>query len=654
MSDRKHASSHTKIACAFLSAQVLFGCAVELKKNDWSGYKGPGAEYFQAEELPPFETLSDPIEPCNRTMGIINHGFIVGIVQPLARAYTFIMPEFLRTRISNFGMNLAYPKHLINNLFQGNWKGAGTETLRVLTNTTVGLAGFFDPATAWEIEPSREDFGRTLGKWGWTPPGVYLVAPLYGPTTDRGGLGAIADAAAEPHAWLFPLLPLTYMLTFNDFSGQIDRYKDFTRTQYDPYTLGRYIWRYARSEKDPRYEPAYDNEDERSIQTLHLLLFQVKNPRFPRAAQTRSVLLASTEKKLAYNLWIQPEPAPIVFILPGLGGHRDSVSARALAELVYDRGFSAVTISSVMNFEFMEQASTVAVPGYAPADALDVHRSLDAIARDLTEAYPDRVTSRALLGISLGAFHTLFIAAAEDQVEHDLIAFDRYVAIAPPVALFHGVEQLDRFYNAPLRYPEEERAERIENTLLKIIHLQDREITPDTVFPFDGIEAEFLIGLVFRLTLQDIIHSSQFRHNMGVLKTKLTDWSRANAYREILEFSYMEYFYAFVLPYFQERSPEIRSEEDLIRLTDLRSIEQPLARNQKIRLFPTRNDFLYSPEDIRWLSRVFDDERLHFFEKGGHLGNLHREDVTDRIMESLQSLRLAVPRQHALQESRDL
>ncbi len=54
MMDRKHASSLARTAGAVLAAQVLFGCAVELKKNDWSGYKGPGAEYFQAEELSPF------------------------------------------------------------------------------------------------------------------------------------------------------------------------------------------------------------------------------------------------------------------------------------------------------------------------------------------------------------------------------------------------------------------------------------------------------------------------------------------------------------------------------------------------------------------------------------------------------------------------
>ena len=76
----------------------------------------------------------------------------------------------------------------------------------------------------------------------------------------------------------------------------------------------------------------------------------------------------------------------------------------------------------------------------------------------------------------------------------------------------------------------------------------------------------------------------------------------------------------------------------MIRFSDLRSLERSLARNGKIRVFPTRNDFLYSPDDISWLSRVFCDGRVYFFEDGGHLGNLYRVDVQERIMQSLVDL----------------
>ncbi len=94
---------------------------------------------------------------------------------------------------------------------------------------------------------------------------------------------------------------------------------------------------------------------------------------------------------------MQPESAPLLYILPGLGGHRDAKSALALAEMGFRRGFSVVTISSALNFDFMENAATAAVPGYPPVDARDVHRALDAIARDLAERHPGRITRRALM-----------------------------------------------------------------------------------------------------------------------------------------------------------------------------------------------------------------------------------------------------------------
>lgn len=131
--------------------------------------------------------------------------------------------------------------------------------------------------------------------------------------------------------------------------------------------------------------------------------------------------------------------------------------------------------------------------------------------------------------------------------------------------------------------------------------------------------------------------SSQRRHDLGVLETELTNFSRANAYREISEYSLLEYFYAFVYPYLKETDDEIRTADDVVRRCDLASIERALRRNRKIRVFPNRNDFLYAPRDLLWLERVFRD-RVHFFDDGGHMGNLHRDDVQARIAEAFADL----------------
>ena len=408
--------------------------------------------------------------------------------------------------------------------------------------------------------------------------------------------------------------------------------REFTATQYDPHELGRYIFTFTRWGRDPHYdESEYADEGETALQTLQTVLVEPQDPRFSSRARERSVNLPATGEDLRFSYWLQPEPAPVVYVLPGLGGHRKSGSSSALAEMAYGQGLSAVIISSSMNFEFMETASTVAVPGFAPADILDIHVALDAIHDELTGRYPGRITSAALMGMSLGAFHTLYIAATQERREKDLVRFDRYVAIAPPVRLLYGMETLDAFFNAPLAFPPEERQDRVENTLAKIVRLKERGLTEGQRLPFSRTEAEFIIGLAFRITLQNVIHSSQLRHDLGVLKTPVTSFRRANSYREIFEFSYMEYYYAFVLPYFIENSSQVRGPDDMIRLSDLRSLQARLARNETVRVFANRNDFLYAPEDLQWLARTFRGGRFHLFEDGGHLGNLHLPEVQDRI-----------------------
>src|SRR6185503_20740389 len=104
--------------------------------------------------------------------------------------------------------------------------------------------------------------------------------------------------------------------------------------------------------------------------------------------QTRSVRIPGTGKKLNFTYWLQKKPAPMVYIVPGVGSHRLAGPALALAELVYSNGFSAVTVSSAYNYEFMERASTAAVPSYSPVDAQDLHVALTQIDRRLEALQP--------------------------------------------------------------------------------------------------------------------------------------------------------------------------------------------------------------------------------------------------------------------------
>jgi ABC-type transporter lipoprotein component MlaA len=643
------------------------------------------------------KSVPDPIEPVNRVMWGFNKAVMTGVIKPTSRVYRFVVVKPVRTKIGNFGKNLTYPGRLINNLLQGKWSGARDESYRFVCNTTVGVAGFFDPATKWKIPKSDADFGQTFGKWGWKPE-CFLMLPIYGPSNERDTIGLAADTAANPLLYIAPYKfdannPLTYLgpyswfcytVMYNDLSDSVGEYVRFSQAEMDPYSEIQYAWTFARENRVADFQ-VKGKQDEASLETLESVFFTFKNPEFPSRGKTRSVLIPATGRKLKFTYWLQPGKANVVYIVPGLGSHRLAETSLALAELVHSNGFSAVCISSPFNYEFMEHASTAAMPAYLPVDGRDLHVALTEIDHRLHGLYPNRLGNRALMGYSMGAFESLFVAATGPTNQYSvrtrrsflrfllgkqglkemrtgpitnqlpLIQFDRYVAINTPVRMAQGISKLDEFYRAPLSWPDAERADDLENTFLKVAALSKSTLTPQTSLPFSAIESKFLIGLNFRLILRDMIYSSQQRNNQGVLQHRIRNLRRTPLYQEILQYSYQDYFEKFATPYYQalglasptqaalEASPR-RAAEALEKAGDLRTYEAGMRANPNIRVIVNQNDFLLTDEDLAWLHATFGPEQLTVFPQGGHLGNLSNLTVQKAILAALTPMRPPDPK----------
>ena len=627
------------------------------------------------------KSVPDPLEPFNRVMWGFNKALMTGVIKPTSRVYRFVVVKPVRTGISNFGRNLTYPGRLINNLLEGKWTGARDESYRFLCNTTVGVAGFFDPATKWKIPKSDADFGQTFGQWGWKPQ-CFLMLPIYGPSNERDTLGLAADTAANPLLYIAPYKfdvnkPLTYLgpysyvayaIMYNDLADSVDEYVRFSQAEMDPYSEIEYAWTFVRANRVANFQ-VKGKQDAASLETLESVFFTFQDPEFPSRGKTRSVLIPATGRKLKFTFWLQPGKANVVYIVPGLGSHRLAETSLALAELVYKNGFSAVCVSSPFNYEFMEHASTAAMPAYLPVDGHDLHVAFTEIDRRLNASYPGRLGNRALMGYSMGAFQSLFVAATGPTNQYcvttkgsvlrflegkqglkevrinpvtnqvPLIKFDRYVAINTPVRMAQGISKLDEFYRAPLGWPSAERTDDIENTFLKVAALSKNTLTPQTSLPFSAIESKFLIGLTFRLTLRDIIFSSQRRHNQGVLQHPIRNLRRDPVYQEILQYSYQDYFEKFAIPYYQTRGLTSSTAETLEKADDLRTYDAGLLANPNIRIIVNQNDFLLADEDLAWLHATFGPEKLTVFPQGGHLGNLSNPTVQKAILGALANLK---------------
>jgi len=144
------------------------------------------------------EEIYDPFNSYNRVMTTFNDGAYEYVFKPVSKAYKALLYEEIRESIQKFFRNLYFPMRLVNNLLQGKFYNASEETGRFVINTTVGIAGLFDPAKSeFKLEAHNEDFGQTLGFYG-VQSGPHIVLPLLGPSNLRDALSLYPDSLVSP------------------------------------------------------------------------------------------------------------------------------------------------------------------------------------------------------------------------------------------------------------------------------------------------------------------------------------------------------------------------------------------------------------------------------------------------------------------------
>lgn len=135
-----------------------------------------------------FIEVYDPLEPLNRRIYYFNYYLDKFVLIPAVNIYEFVTPTILQDGVSNFFTNLQEVNIFANSLLQIKGKKATIAFTRFLINSTLGIFGLFDVATALELPAVYEDFGLTLAKYG-VGDGPYLVLPGFGPSNLRDGTG---------------------------------------------------------------------------------------------------------------------------------------------------------------------------------------------------------------------------------------------------------------------------------------------------------------------------------------------------------------------------------------------------------------------------------------------------------------------------------
>ncbi len=633
---------------------------------------------------------SDPIEPVNRVMSSIEHVFLRWIFRPIGYAYGSIMPHFVIKGFNNFTTNAGFPVPMFSCFLQGKFGEGGIVFVRFMSNTMM-TAGFWDPAAYWfGLPPSEEDFGQAFASWG-IGRGFFIGVPSMSGNNIRDTVGMVFDAAADPKTYIYGGQYFTFL---NSTMSKYDSYEDASMGNWDSYVLFRDMGAFNRDIKVRDWDhpktlgkaeielkgkqampgiisqstyhknlaalmepmPEYQSQGA-STDTLRFAMTRVQAHGvsfWPRLSlwnradlvhlfRENTVEVRPERPKLNYRyLAVKDEPsAPLVVLVPGLGGSYLNSMSDALAEMLWHNGYQVVLISNPFSWEFMEGASSVKAPGYAPVDAADMRLAVKKILEDLKNRYEIRPVRRSMMGYSMGAYYTLY--AAEQESRDDSLNFDRYVAINPPVNLVNSLIKLDEFYDTWKIWGREVAYERGLIAAAKYLSMLNARhswegyspVAPVRNFylvPVENEEARMLIGYSFKRTLNEIM-------TLLYKKVQSPDYSWGNRqalYNKFNNYNFRYYAENIMLPMVQMRTGKKVGLEQLAHDVSLKALADFLKKDTKIRVIHSVDDFLESDAERLWLAEVL-GEKLVFMQHGAHLGNIYTRAMHDYILKMLDS-----------------
>ena len=682
----------------------------------------------------------DSCESFNRSMFSTNVFLIDNLMYPAVYGYSAVMPKYGMERFKSFFHNILFVRRFMANCLQAKFTGAGVETLRFLSNTTVGLAGFYDPAKHWfGLDSHEEDFGQVFTTWGFNH-GAYLHLPVYGPTNVRDGIGVAFDSLFDPRTYLFfgigsGAVALEKLnegsMGYRDLDMMLNSFADPYEISKQLYYVTRYIkqhdidnaavmeQKYMTSLKEAvnshmqnkakknaqkierdrltkvpsEYEVLVDidlsefHTQDPEVDTMRYSNFDIQNDKdsawvdvspwnddFYNQSKIRKIQLKKNAPEYMYKLWLQTAndddgeetsdidtSASIAVIVPGTGASIFSIESAAMAELIHSQGYHVVIMSNSFSYNFMEGASSAMSPGYTPLDAKDVQFAIDGIFYDLRTNLKLRPNKRAVVGLSMGALQTLFLADLEKQ--NPKLFIDKFIAVNTPVNLLYAVDKIDSLAKA---WDHWKREEQLYNSVIagtkylksnSIVHeplkfsprlvnknkkeqigskeIDNSEKLMQELLPYSKVEAQALIALNFKITLAETIYTIEKERKVSKYFPDFHQKHKTPFYQEVYKFKFRDYVEKYLLEGINNYYNHNLSLARLNEKASLQSIPKDVLRSEKVRIFLTLDDLFVAKKDLRWLNKRAGD-RLTVFSNGGHLGLLYIKLFQDHFIKELK------------------
>ena len=242
MTPRRTGTTASRCGALGVVLALLAGCATAPDPSD-------------REAVAEFEQINDPAEPTNRVIFEFNRFFDTVLLKPIAEFYRAVAPAAVQRGVHNFLNNLRSPVIFFNDVLQGEMERAGTTAVRLVINSTVGIAGFGDPAAEWGFPYHNEDFGQTLAVWT-VPAGPYVMLPLFGPSNPRDTVGIVVDFFVDPINWWardtgreYVIFARTGVRAVDLRARNLDALEDLEKSSLDFYAAIRSLYRQRRADE---------------------------------------------------------------------------------------------------------------------------------------------------------------------------------------------------------------------------------------------------------------------------------------------------------------------------------------------------------------------------------------------------------------------
>jgi len=335
-------------------------------------------------------------------------------------------------------------------------------------------------------------------------------------------------------------------------------------------------------------------------------------------------------------LYRQNHPAPLLFILAGVGSNPYFGVAPYLASRFYQEGFHIVILPSPMSWNFALSASRSGAPGYTPEDARDLYIVMQKTLPVLRGRYSLKITGVNFMGVSLGALEGAYLSLID--ADERKIGIEKYLLVNPPVDLSYAAKKLDEWNALQDNFGRDKSKEIIARAVAIVESFSEERRDDPAVFDrlakkfasFTTQELQFLIAENLQSQLPELVHVTQVIHEQDIL-TAAKNRVRKRI-EEAKDFTLTDYKEKIAVPLWriQARAPQAAL-ESFIERGSLARILDRLRGNPRVHIMHNADDFLADRKSIEELKEALGDQ-VTLYPYGGHLGNLwYSENKEDAL-----------------------